>query len=257
VTGARRIVPVAWLGALVVVAACARAACGLEPDAATVGRAGAALLHRLEASPGAVHVRVPCVGIDGRWIDRAAGIEAMAVRGAWGEGGVRVAASCDRVRSPVHIDAGCSAGAQLRRGAVAAGAAVEWRRLHFASGARLSRARLRLGAGAQHAGLAAAGVVELRTAIEPPRLAFAVELAPAPGLACVSELERRTGQATNARCGLEVGSGALRIWCGYETATAAGAWGAALQRGGLRIAGAARIHPQLGWSPMWSCEWRP
>ena len=234
-----------------------RAVAGLELDATTVARAGSALVDRIDVSPGAPQAPARLFAVDARRIDRDAEIDAMGLRAVWTRAAIAIAVRCDRVRSPVHGDAGGAVAAQLRRGDIRAGAAVELRRLHFASGATLSRARLRLGLGAGRAATAAAALIEFPSGAEPPRIALATRLEASRGLACVAEVERRTGAPTNARWALEVGADALTLWCGYETATMAAAWGGAIDCGPLRIVCAARVHPDLGWSPTWSCEWRP
>jgi hypothetical protein len=232
------------------------AAFGVELDAASAARAGAARLERLEVSPAAPFAPRAAFGIDVRRIDAEAGVEAVAVRIASARGRLAVAATCDRVQSPVHTDIGLACAAAWRRGGGGLGAGVELRRLAFTPQVSVFRARARAGASVRRGGAAVAAVVEVRTADEAPRVAVAARAAPAPGVVVETELERRPGQAANARVALGLGGAGAEIWCGYETATRVAAAGAGVGVAALRVAAAVRVHPELGWSPTWSCEWR-
>jgi len=243
--------------ATTVIAAMAAAAAAVEPDAATLARANAAVLHRLEMSPAAPCARAPLVGFDGRRVDAASGIDAAAVRAAGAIAAVTLAATADCIRSPVHTDLGVATAVRLRRGAASLGAGVEWRRLQFAPGVAASRVRVRAGAGIARDAACAAGVVEVRSAGEAPRLAAAARWTVTAGVAFETEVERRPGQPAGVRAALALDGGAWEAWCGYDTASAATALGAGVSIGELGVAAAVRVHPILGWSPIWSCEWRP
>jgi hypothetical protein len=245
------------IAAMAAVAAVAAVAAAVEPDAATLGRANAAVLHRLEMSPAAPCARSPIVGFDGRRVDGAAGIDAAAVRAAGAIAAATFAATVDCVRSPVHTDLGVATAVRLRRGAASLGAGVEWRRLQFAPGVAASRVRVRVGAGIAHDAVCAAGVVEVRSAGEAPRLAAAARWPATAGVALETEVERRPGQSAGVRTAIALDRGAWEAWCGYDTASAATALGAGVTIGDLGLAAAVRVHPILGWSPIWSCEWRP
>lgn len=231
------------------------AAQALQPSALSIGRAGSALLDRLEASPGAPDVGSVVFGCDFWQVDHEAAIGAAAIRTASRAERWAWALAVDGVQSPIHSDLGCAFALQRRRGGAMAGLGVELRRLQFPA-TSLARFRVRAGAGARRGHIAACAAGEFAAAGEPPRLALACAVSQPSGFGCNAEFERRAGLPAGVRVAMQWDAAPLRIACGYDVASHAAAFGVTLAVGRLEMQVAMRVHPDLGLSPAWSCEWR-
>ncbi len=229
----------------------------LVPNATAWAQGGIDALDRLERSPGARVALGASVGIDSWQIDPVAGIDAVALRVTRRTARFAMAASVDRIQSPVHHDRGITLGAQLHTHTVTAGLALEARRLEFTNGDHAGDTRARAGFGMQSGSFAAVAVLEApanqRVA---PQVRIATEWRAAGAVRIQTQLDREPGSPSRWRLAAAWRTDPITWFGGYDNAIDAATLGLACGLGRCRIVWGARAHPDLGWSHLWTCEWR-
>lgn len=229
----------------------------LETDAGELGRGGASSLVRPDLSPGAAYRPGTAVGFGMAHPYAGSGLVAGSARlqhdaSRWG-GGV----SWSVLASPVHDEHQVALGARALGAGLRTGAALRLRWRRFDGASRRLHTAGRLGVGAHpHPRVEMALLLEAPWggARASPRFEAAAEVHLGRALHVCVAFGREVGVAARHRIGAAWQGDAGRVSAGYDLAADAVSFGAVLVWPRKRVAWAARVHPELGWSQAWDVE---